>query len=281
MEQRFTKQWGRLRNVGKNESDLDHNRWHVNVCLSLSHRGIEEEDQGLILHPCGYSRVLVTGHQRTIALASFGLNPAPPHVEPAENKPPPSSIHGSTFICNSLLWCWEEAADAWAQMMKISKGESRDWICFPMVIQLPPTGQRQRGAIQEDVLDAGLPVHGATGGDISKCPYYAAKMISYVACTKSRSGHWLSWLAVWPVTSRPDRSVKKEEEMFLYLECGHFISRIYSRSNTRITSRWSHYDYISTHPHNTSVSNLVTLVCVMLKISDGRNKRIKCQEGVL
>ncbi|CAB1421151.1 unnamed protein product [Pleuronectes platessa] len=30
--------------------------------------------------------------------------------------------------------------------------------------------------IQEDVLDAGLPVHGATGGDISKCPYYAAKM---------------------------------------------------------------------------------------------------------
>ncbi|CAB1457292.1 unnamed protein product [Pleuronectes platessa] len=27
----------------------------------------------------------------------------------------------------------------------------------------------------------------------------------------------------------PDRSVKKEEEMFLYLECGHFISRIYSR----------------------------------------------------
>ncbi|CAB1420705.1 unnamed protein product [Pleuronectes platessa] len=37
----------------------------------------------------------------------------------------------------------------------------------------------------------------------------------------------------------PDRSVKKEEEMFLCLECGHFISRIYSRSNTRITSRWS------------------------------------------
>ncbi|CAB1427676.1 unnamed protein product, partial [Pleuronectes platessa] len=37
----------------------------------------------------------------------------------------------------------------------------------------------------------------------------------------------------------PDRSVKKEEEMFLYLECGHFISRIYSRSNTRISSRWS------------------------------------------
>ncbi|CAB1427734.1 unnamed protein product, partial [Pleuronectes platessa] len=36
--------------------------------------------------------------------------------------------------------------------------------------------------------------------------------------------------------NRPDRSVKKEEEMFLYLECGHFISRIYSRSNSRITS---------------------------------------------
>ncbi|KAG7242884.1 hypothetical protein INR49_018139 [Caranx melampygus] len=30
--------------------------------------------------------------------------------------------------------------------------------------------------IQEDVLDAGMPVHGEMGGDISKCPYYAAKM---------------------------------------------------------------------------------------------------------
>ncbi|XP_034075462.1 heme oxygenase 2 [Gymnodraco acuticeps] len=30
--------------------------------------------------------------------------------------------------------------------------------------------------IQEDVLDAGMPVHGAMGGDISKCPYYSAKM---------------------------------------------------------------------------------------------------------
>ncbi|KAM3598691.1 uncharacterized protein V6R79_021323 [Siganus canaliculatus] len=30
--------------------------------------------------------------------------------------------------------------------------------------------------IQEDVLDAGMPVHGAMGGDISKCPYYAAQM---------------------------------------------------------------------------------------------------------
>lgn len=29
-------------------------------------------------------------------------------------------------------------------------------------------------SIQEEVLDAGMPVHGA-GGDISKCPYYAAK----------------------------------------------------------------------------------------------------------
>ena len=27
-------------------------------------------------------------------------------------------------------------------------------------------------SIQEEVLDAGMPVHGA-GGDISKCPYYA------------------------------------------------------------------------------------------------------------
>lgn len=30
--------------------------------------------------------------------------------------------------------------------------------------------------IQDDVLDAGMPVHGTMGGDISKCPYYAAKM---------------------------------------------------------------------------------------------------------
>uniref|UniRef100_A0A1A8CR97 heme oxygenase (biliverdin-producing) n=1 Tax=Nothobranchius kadleci TaxID=1051664 RepID=A0A1A8CR97_NOTKA len=30
--------------------------------------------------------------------------------------------------------------------------------------------------IQEDVLDAGMAVHGAVGGDISKCPYYTAKM---------------------------------------------------------------------------------------------------------
>lgn len=30
--------------------------------------------------------------------------------------------------------------------------------------------------IQDDLLDAGMPVHGTLGGDISKCPYYAAKM---------------------------------------------------------------------------------------------------------
>ncbi|KAM4716836.1 heme oxygenase 2 isoform 1-T1 [Anableps anableps] len=30
--------------------------------------------------------------------------------------------------------------------------------------------------IQEDVPDAGVPVHGEMGGDINKCPYYAAKM---------------------------------------------------------------------------------------------------------
>ncbi|CAL8304059.1 unnamed protein product [Merluccius merluccius] len=35
-------------------------------------------------------------------------------------------------------------------------------------------------SIQEEVLDAGMPVHGA-GGDISKCPYYATK-------TAARSG---------------------------------------------------------------------------------------------
>ncbi|XP_068606576.1 heme oxygenase 2 [Brachionichthys hirsutus] len=31
-------------------------------------------------------------------------------------------------------------------------------------------------SIQEDVLDAGVSVHGEMGGDISKCPYHAAKM---------------------------------------------------------------------------------------------------------
>ncbi|CAB1438545.1 unnamed protein product [Pleuronectes platessa] len=39
-------------------------------------------------------------------------------------------------------------------------------------------GPNSWGAIQEDVLDAGLPVHAAKGGDISTCPYYAAKMRS-------------------------------------------------------------------------------------------------------
>ncbi|KAF0032707.1 hypothetical protein F2P81_014997 [Scophthalmus maximus] len=37
--------------------------------------------------------------------------------------------------------------------------------------------------IQEDVLDAGMPVHGAMGGDISKCPYYTAKMGASVGTT--------------------------------------------------------------------------------------------------
>lgn len=41
--------------------------------------------------------------------------------------------------------------------------------------------------IQEDISDAGMPVHGAMGGDISKCPYYAAKM-----------GMCL-YLALWPL----------------------------------------------------------------------------------
>ncbi|CAB1443508.1 unnamed protein product [Pleuronectes platessa] len=77
-------------------------------------------------------------------------------------------------------------------------------------------------------------------------PYYFC--LSMLTGVQSCPCHWLSWLAVWPVTSRPDRSVKKEEEMFLYLECGHFISRIYSRSNTRITSRWElsrHWELLS------------------------------------
>ncbi|XP_034047083.1 heme oxygenase 2-like [Thalassophryne amazonica] len=31
-------------------------------------------------------------------------------------------------------------------------------------------------SIQEDVLDVGVPAHGTAGGDLSKCPYYSAKM---------------------------------------------------------------------------------------------------------
>ncbi|XP_056143675.1 heme oxygenase 2 [Lampris incognitus] len=40
--------------------------------------------------------------------------------------------------------------------------------------ELEETGK----TIEEDVLDAGMPVHGAIGGDISKCPYYAAKTVA-------------------------------------------------------------------------------------------------------
>lgn len=44
--------------------------------------------------------------------------------------------------------------------------------CWQVFEELEEVGK----TIQDDVLDAGMPVHGAMGGDISKCPYYAAKM---------------------------------------------------------------------------------------------------------
>lgn len=44
--------------------------------------------------------------------------------------------------------------------------------CLQVFEELEEIGK----TIQEDVLDAGMPVHGSMGGDISKCPYYAAKM---------------------------------------------------------------------------------------------------------
>ncbi len=47
-----------------------------------------------------------------------------------------------------------------------------DDLCLQVFDELEEMGK----TIQEDVLDAGMPVHGAMGGDISKCPYYAAKM---------------------------------------------------------------------------------------------------------
>ncbi|CAB1441874.1 unnamed protein product, partial [Pleuronectes platessa] len=91
-------------------------------------------------------------------------------------------------------------------------------------------------------------------------------------------------LAVWPVTSRPDRSVKKEEEMFLYLECGHFISRIYCRSNTRITSSPPPSYPTPFHPSHPSPSHpppshgalgwkLATAPVATLAATDGRRPR--------
>lgn len=44
--------------------------------------------------------------------------------------------------------------------------------CWQVFDELEEMGK----TIQEDVLDAGMPVHGSMGGDISKCPYYATKM---------------------------------------------------------------------------------------------------------
>lgn len=45
-------------------------------------------------------------------------------------------------------------------------------LCWQVFEELEEIGK----TIQDDVLDAGMPVHGAMGGDISKCPYYATKM---------------------------------------------------------------------------------------------------------
>lgn len=39
--------------------------------------------------------------------------------------------------------------------------------------------------IKEEVQDIGFPAHGDMGGDISKCPYYAAKMGEEVIGSKS------------------------------------------------------------------------------------------------
>lgn len=45
-------------------------------------------------------------------------------------------------------------------------------VCWQVFEELEEIGK----TIQEEVLDADMPVHGAMGGDISKCPYYTAKM---------------------------------------------------------------------------------------------------------
>lgn len=48
--------------------------------------------------------------------------------------------------------------------------------------------------IQEEVMDAGMPVHGAhgTGGDINKCPYYAAQMgtLTHNSCRLCLETKW-------------------------------------------------------------------------------------------
>lgn len=52
------------------------------------------------------------------------------------------------------------------------------YFCLQVFEELEEIGK----TIQEEVLDAGMPVHGAMGGDISKCPYYAAKMGMTFVC---------------------------------------------------------------------------------------------------
>lgn len=55
--------------------------------------------------------------------------------------------------------------------------------------------------IQEEVMDAGMPVHGAhgTGGDINKCPYYAAQMgtLTHNSCKLCLETKWLIQKTTW------------------------------------------------------------------------------------
>ena len=61
-------------------------------------------------------------------------------------------------------------------------------VCWQVFDELEEIGK----TIQEEVLDAGMPVHGAMDGDINKCPYYAAKMgmLSYSCLLSSCHCEW-------------------------------------------------------------------------------------------
>lgn len=56
--------------------------------------------------------------------------------------------------------------------MSVFASSTFSWLHWQVFEELEEIGK----TIQDELLDAGMPVHGTLGGDISKCPYYAAKM---------------------------------------------------------------------------------------------------------
>lgn len=84
------------------------------------------------------------------------------------------------FQFNMEVRDWETAEDYFQicclkdalSNMSIFTSSTFSWLCWQVFEELEEIGK----TIQDDLLDAGIPVHGTMGGDISKCPYYAAKM---------------------------------------------------------------------------------------------------------